>query len=388
MNKSEIEKNLIFLFIRGSHAYGLNNDQSDIDIGGICLPSKNVIYGLDKFEQDDRWVDKNGEKEDKVIYNITKAVGLMCEANPNMLDFLYTPERVIKYVSPVWKKFMDIRDDFLSIKAKGSFQGYAMAQLNRIKTHRGYLLNPPKGEPKRADYDLPEKSVFPLTQLEVISKVSSEYVSEDKRDTFYSELNAMMDKEGAQIFKKYIAIEHYPFAIADFKKGQREFLNMISSLSGTFLKDEFTNMAENELRYMSSRYNWSRYKKWEKGRNKKRAVMEAESGFDRKHACHLIRLLLMSVEILSGKGVLVDRTGIDRDYLMDIRNGQYTFDEILEHCDELTKKGNALYKDTVLPENPNYDKINDLLADTLDEHLGLKSEMTTEQFMHHVKYNT
>ena len=71
MNKSEIEKNLIFLFLRGSRAYGTNNAQSDEDVGGICLPTKKVIYGLDKFEQDDRWVDSNGEKEDKVIYNIT-----------------------------------------------------------------------------------------------------------------------------------------------------------------------------------------------------------------------------------------------------------------------------------------------------------------------------
>jgi len=250
MNKQEIEKNLMFLFIRGSQAYGTNNSQSDEDIGGICFPSKKVIYGIDKFEQDDKWVDSDGVKEDKVIYNFTKAVGLMSTCNPNMLDFLYAPERVIKVITPAWQKFVDIREDFLSVKAKGSFQGYAMSQLSRIKTHRGYLLNPPKEEPLRKNYGLPDKSEFPPTQLEVIAKVSSEYVSEDKRDDFYRELNALMDKDGALIFKKYISIEHYPFAIADFKKGQKEFLNMISSMSGTFLKDKYNDMAFNELRYL------------------------------------------------------------------------------------------------------------------------------------------
>lgn len=280
MNKEEIQKNLIFEFMRGSQAYGTNNEQSDVDIGGIALPTKKVIYGIDKFEQDDQWVDEKGVKEDKVIYNITKAVKLMCEANPNILDFLYAPERVILKTTSTWHKFIDIRDEFLSIKAKGSFQGYALSQLNRIKTHKSYILNPVQRKPLREDYGLPEQSVFPITQLEVIAKISSEYVSEDNRNDFYEELNAMMDKEGAQIFKKYISIEHYPFAIADFKKGQKEFLQMISSMSGVFLKDEFNEMAQKELSYISASYNWKRYKEWEKGRNPKRAEMERKYGFD------------------------------------------------------------------------------------------------------------
>lgn len=368
MNKTEIEKNTIFLFIRGSQCYGTNTKESDEDIGGVCLPSKAVLYGIEKFEQDDVWKDEKGEKVDKVIFNLNKALDLMLECNPNMLDFLYAPERVIKLTTPTWKRFTDIRDEFLCLKAKWSFQGYAISQLNRIKTHRSYLLNPPKKEPDRADYDLPKRSVFPETQCEVIAKLSSQYVEPEKQDLFYSEVSKMFDREGALIFKKYIPKEYYPFAIEDFKRRQKEFLHMISSVSGTFLKDEYNKMAENELRYISAMYNWQQYTKWKKSRNQRRAEMEVKCGYDSKHASHLCRLVSMAVEIMEGKGVLVDRTNIDRDILMEIRNGLWTFEQVIELADKLNAKADDLYKSCKLPNNPNYELVNKIRLEILEEH--------------------
>jgi len=374
MNKTDIEKNTIFLFTRGSQAYGTNTPESDVDIGGICLPSKAVLYGIKKFEQEDRWTDEKGEKRDKVIYNLNKAVELMKGSNPNMLDFIYAPERVIKLTTPIWKRLVDIRDEFLSLKAKWAFQGYATEQLNRIKTHRGYLLNPPGSEPNRADFDLPERSVFPETQCEVIAKLSSQYVSEENQDTFYSDVTKMFDREGALIFKKYIPIEYYPFAIEDFKRRQKEFLHMISSVSGTFLKDEYKSMAENELRYISARYNWQRYKKWKDSRNKRRSEMEVKCGYDSKHAMHLTRLLFMAGEIMEGKGVLVDRTNIDRDILMEIRYGRWAFDQVIELSNKLYAQSDALYKTCKLPNEPNHELIDGIRLEILEEHaLSLKS---------------
>lgn len=281
MNKQEIEQNLIFLFTRGSQAYGTNIASSDEDIGGICLPSKRVIYSLEKFEQDDSgWFDIKGEPIDKTVYNIVKAFQLCSENNPNMLDFLYAPEHTIKMSTPIWEKVMAIRDEFLCIKAKWAYQGYAVSQLNRIKTHRSYLLNPPKGKPDRTAFGLSEKSIFPETQIEVLAKLSSEYVSEGRQDSFYSEITKLFDAEGSLIFKKYIDPEYYSFAIADFKKRQKEFLRMISSVSQHFLKDEYKDMAGRELAYIATLNDWESYQRWAKNRNVKRAEMEAKTGFD------------------------------------------------------------------------------------------------------------
>lgn len=371
MDIKEIENNTIFLFIRGSQAYGTNTPESDEDIGGICLPTKRQIFGMEKFEQKDNWVDENGEKVDKVIYSFNKAVDLMILNNPNMLDFLYAPERVIKVNKPAWKSIMMIRDDFLSSKAKWTFQGYAVSQLNRIKTHRSYLLNPPKSKPERAYYGLPEKSVFPETQCEVIAKLSSEYVKDEDMDKFFSEMTGLFDREGALIFKKYIPEKYYPFAIEDFKKRQKEFLQMISSVSGNFLKDEYNEMAQNELKYLSSYQNWKRYERWKKGRNAKRAEMEKKCGFDGKHAMHLIRLLSMAVEIMEGKGVLVDRTNIDRELLLEIRNGEWEFRDLLNLSAKLNLQADELYKTTSLPRKANVEKINKLRSSILNNWIQL-----------------
>ena len=368
MKKQEIEKNMMFLFTRGSQAYGTNNAQSDEDIGGICLPTREVILGVNKFEQDDRWVDENGEKVDKSIYNFNKAMNLFCENNPNILDFLYAPERCIKFETNEWAKVRDIRDDFMCIKSKWTYQGYAVSQLNRIRTHRSYLLQP-VAEPIRSEFGLPEKSIFPETQIGVLAKISSQWVVPEDQDAFFTEVSRLMDSEGSLIFKKYIEPQFYPIAIEDFKKRQKEFLRMIASVSQHFLKEEYFDMAHKELKYMVALKNWDAYRRWKKNRNPARQKLEAINGFDTKHAMHLIRLLRMGNEILEGKGVNVDRTGIDREHLMDIRNGVFKFEEIEAEANELNKSADEAYKTSTLPKKPNLEKINALRMDILERHL-------------------
>ena len=368
MNKQEIQDNLMFLFTRGSQAYGTNNEFSDEDIGGVCLPTRNVILGVDKFEQDDVWVDENGEKVDKSIYNFNKAMDLFLENNPNMLDFIYAPERCIKFETDDWKRIKAIRDEFICIKSKWTYQGYAVSQLNRIRTHRSYLLQPVI-EPIRTEFGLPEKSIFPETQIGVLAKISSQWVNPEDQDSFFTEMSRLMDSEGSLIFKKYIEPQFYPIAIEDFKKRQKEFLRMIASVSQHFLKEEYLDMAHKELKFLAASKNWEAYRRWKKNRNPARQKLEAVCGFDSKHAMHLIRLLSMSVEILSGHGVNVDRTNIDRDYLMEIRNGLFSFDEIEEHANKLNAKADELYKTSTLPKKPNLEKINALRMDILERHL-------------------
>lgn len=352
MNKQEIEQNLIFMFMRGSQAYGTDTPESDIDYGGVCLPTQNVILGLDKFEQEENWgVDDSGEKIDKSVYNVVKIIELLKKTNPNIIDFVFAPEHCILHSTPEWEKIVDIRDEFITKKAKWAYQGYAEAQLNRIEMHRGYLLNPPKEAPTRAKFGLPEESVFPATQLDVIARISTDYVEDGDMDSFYNEFKSLFDHEGAIIFKKHIKSEMYPFAIKDFKKGQQEFLRMIGSISGQFLKEEYINSAKNELRYLAAIEQWNAYRRWKKNRNEKRQLMEAKCGFDAKHAMHLIRLLRMSVEIMEGKGVLVDRRHIDRESLMEIRMGNVSFEDVQQECQDLKKKGDELYAKNPLPKD-------------------------------------
>jgi len=110
MNKNEIDNNTIFMMLRGSQAYGTNIEGSDEDFGGVYMPNKDCMYGIDLTEQDDRWVDANGETLDKVVYSFNKALTLLTSNNPNMMDFLCAPDRVVLKKSPIWEKVQDNAD--------------------------------------------------------------------------------------------------------------------------------------------------------------------------------------------------------------------------------------------------------------------------------------
>ena len=368
MKKEDVEQYKIFEFVRGSQAYGTNTPESDEDIGGIFMPPRDVILGVSKVNVFDKWQDESGEKIDKSMYNMNSAFDLFIDNNPNMLDFLFAPERCIKFTSPTWERIREIRDEFLCTKAKFTFQGYAYAQLKRLESHRTFLRHPVV-KPIRAEFGLSEVSMFPDTQIEVVARLASEYVNADERDDFMNDITSLMHSEGALTFKKYIAPELYPIAITDFKRGMHNFLRMISSLSGCFLKDEYVDVANKELKFITAQKEYDAYSEWKKNRNAKRAAIEEKLHYDSKHASHLIRLSQMSIEILEGKGVLVDRTNIDREYLLDIRNGKYDFDHILEQSKILSDKAEELYKITTLKKRPNLEVINNLRMTLLEEAL-------------------
>jgi len=94
-----------------------------------------------------------------------------------------------------------------------------------------------------------------------------------------------------------------------------------------------------------------------------------------KHAMHLIRLLKMGTEILGGNGVNTYRNK-DHDLLMAIRNGDYVlekngkkdYSEIFKIVDECEKQFQYAVKNTCLPEEPNIDKINELLIDIIQKY--------------------
>ena len=252
-NKTVLDRTILECYV-GSFAYGTNLPDSDKDESGVCIPIKECYFGNKRFEQANKWTDENGNKVDKTIYGIDKAIKLILENNPNMIDLLYLPERCLIKVTPEWERFLEVRDQFISKKSRYSYAGYAYSQIERIKTHRSYLLHPVT-EPKRSDYGLPEKSIFPETQYEVISKIAFKWIPQESKDDFYREMSKVIDNEAVTIFRKYVEPALVPIVMGDFKCGQKEFLHMISSVSGSFLKDEYNDMAAKELSYLSALHN-------------------------------------------------------------------------------------------------------------------------------------
>jgi hypothetical protein len=131
------------------------------------------------------------------------------------------------------------------------------------------------------------------------------------------------------------------------------------------VSNEFMDTMVREKKYKAALDHWKSYQNWKKNRNPKRAAMEAKCGLDSKHASHLVRLGKMAKEIMTGQGVIVKRP--DREYLLDIKQGNVPYEEIVDFAENLDKEMNELYKTSTLPKEPNRKKIDELCIQILEK---------------------
>ena len=114
-----------------------------------------------------------------------------------------------------------------------------------------------------------------------------------------------------------------------------------------------------QMAYDTAHKQWKQFWEWKNNRNEKRAALEAEHGYDSKHGMHLIRLLKMGVEIMSGQGVIVKRP--DRDQLLNIRSGAVSYEEIVALAEGYERQLDDLYETSTLPRAADVEKIDRLL---------------------------
>lgn len=142
---SWLPDNIHYETIMGSLAYGVSNDDSDMDIYGFCIPPKNIVYPhldgeiigfghqKERFNQYQEHHIKYGEKSyDVSIYNIVRYFHLCMENNPNMIDSLFTPLNCVKSFTAIGQKVRENRCSFLHKGSWHKFKGYAYSQLHKM----------------------------------------------------------------------------------------------------------------------------------------------------------------------------------------------------------------------------------------------------------------
>jgi uncharacterized protein len=306
----------IYLTRHGSHAYGTNTAASDLDFKGVCIPTKEYFLGFTKrFEQLERMANK-GHAHDLTIMSLHKFCMLATECNPNIIEILHVSEDDVFHIDEFGEELRGMADMFLSTKARHTFSGYAHAQLRRIKSHRAWLLNPPKEKPTRKQFGLSE-----------MSKVSK------------SELGAFdaLVNEGKQV-------------------------EMTQEILTLFLR---------EKQYAAAKDNWDKYESWRAKRNEARAVLEAKYGYDCKHGMHLVRLMRVCKEILSEGKVRVRRP--DAEDLLSIRRGEWTYEQVVEHAEVLDKECELLYATSKLPRSPDREAIDRRVIDMTERYLATRA---------------
>ena len=89
-----------------------------------------------------------------------------------------------------------------------------------------------------------------------------------------------------------------------------------------------------------------------------------------KHAYHLVRLMRMAKEVLSGEGMIVKRIH-DRDELLAIRRGAWTYSYLQGWFKEHDEMLDELCDKSTLQEEPDMEKIDDLCVSLIREFHGV-----------------
>lgn len=377
---------VILLTVAGSRAYGISTETSDVDVKGICFGEPSTYTGfLNRFEQYDdqsriaRMVFEALELDESKaeafsrpceehgvegsVYELRKFMKLASDCNPNVLEVLFGNDDHVLFATDIGHRLREMRSLFLSAKAKHTFCGYANAQLKRVETHRGWLLDKPE-KPTREAFGLPERTLIPKDQLEAVRATVQK-----KLDQWELDLGDLDLARRVAIREKLEEVLLGVMSTTDDK--------WIHASRAIGLSDPLIEILGRERKYDQAKRRYKSYKSWEKNRNEQRAQWERDYGYDIKHGAHLYRLLSMGREILRTGEVHVDRTGIDADYIKSIRQGEVSYEELVEWARATDTEIRELYNDMykrktvtpVLPKQPDRKELEILCVELVSSYL-------------------
>lgn len=313
-NNKHLGDNIILIGLGGSYAYGTAIDgESDIDIRGISLNTKNEIILGNGFEQ------VEDKKTDTVIYSFNKIIKLLSGCNPNVIELLGLKKKHYLYISPIGQELLNNSNLFLSKKAVHTFGSYATAQLRRLDNKAVRLVNQEQRERHILNSIMNAFHTFPEKYFCFEEDSIKLYIDKSEQEEYDTEI--FMD----------VNLHHYP--LRDYKSMWSEMNNVVKDYSKI-------------------------------GKRNKNAIKHNKLG---KHMMHLIRLYMMCLDILENEKIVTYREN-EHELLMDIRNGNFLDEdkqpipEFYEMVDEYKKKLEYAKNNTNLPNNPDYKLINEFVA--------------------------
>lgn len=393
------EKRLLYEYIRGSVAYGtafenLENVQSDIDTSGIFFAPRCELLGFNS-NFTERIAD---EKNDNVWFEIGKWFELLCNSNPNIIESLWIPQRCILFEDAIIKEIKENRNMFLTKKVYETFGGYAKSQIKKARGLNKAIVNPvyerltpldfiytfyKQGSTKIENWlehrglkqrycglvNIPNMHEVYGLYYDFGTHIEVEY---GNKENFYS---AIEKHQVNEIFLKTL-FDYFNISLFD---DIRKYEIPCYGFRGILNKDETSNelrlanipkeakplchVAYNVYGYTKHCADYKRYTEWVKNRNPNRYEMNKQNTYDVKNMYHMFRLINMCTEILNGEGVNIDRTDIDRDFLMKIRRGEFEYNEIMNLLEIQNENMVKAYQTTKLPDDINFHEINQMLID-------------------------
>lgn len=309
LRKNEhLGKRIMLLGLSGSYGYGTNREGSDVDFRGIAMQQPSDILGMTEFEQ---YVD---EQTDTVIFGFNKAVKLLLECNPNSCEMLGLPREKYMILSPFGEELLNHQQLFLSKRCIKAFGGYASAQLRRLQNA---IARDALSQSDREKH--------------ILHSVQSAMIDINRRNAYMGQGSMLLyiDKAVTPDLETEIFVDasyqHLPL---------RDYNNMLETLRNV-VRD---------------------YDKIGHRNHKK------DANHLNKHAMHLIRLLMMGIDILENHAIITFRQD-DLPLLMKIRDGGFMQEggimdsEFYDILEEYERRFQEAATRTTLPDNPDMDKL-------------------------------
>lgn len=117
---------VIFQCVIGSRAYGLADEESDIDRRGFFLPPAELhwsLYGVPEQIE--------CHETQEAYWELQKFLVLALKANPNVLECLYSP--LVEKATPLAAELLGMRDIFLSRLVYQTYNGYVTSQFKKMQ---------------------------------------------------------------------------------------------------------------------------------------------------------------------------------------------------------------------------------------------------------------
>jgi len=336
--------NLLFEAVSGSRAYGTDLPHSDTDLKGVFVLPEREFFGLDYVPQ------IANATNDEVYYELRRFVELLLKNNPTALEILASPADCVRYQHPLFARLRP--EQFLSKLCRQTFAEYAVAQIRKAKGLNKKINNP---EPPA------RKSVLDFCYVTIGAGAQPVAKWLGRHDYLASQCGLANVPHLTDLYALFVdqsgtGALGYRGLVRDSETSQDVQLSAVPKG-----EEPVAYLSFNRNGYSTYCRVYREYWDWVAKRNTERYQNTVQHGknYDAKNMLHVFRLLHTALEIATTGHLQVRRP--DRDFLLQIRRGEFEYDELVNKAEILVTQVEAAFAVSSLPEEPNRAAVEEVL---------------------------
>ena len=306
----------------GSHMYGTSTPASDLDLKGVHLPTadeillgrvKGVVNTQTKANPNER---NTAEDVDFESFTLQKFLTLAAEGQTVALDMLFAPEWALTAEpSPLWRAIQANRHKLLTRKY-AAFVGYCRTQANR------YGIRGSRVAAARAAMEFLASAMEDHGTTAKLSAVGP-YVEEMTAEMDHMALEDRPQQHGQTVRHWSVCNKMMPYT-ASIKSAHETMSSIVRDYGHRAL------------------------------------AAEKNEGVDWKAVSHAVRIATQAIELLETGNVVFPRPDAER--LVEIKLGRVPYKIVADEIDALLPAVVAAAEASSLPEKPDHEWIDALVA--------------------------